>query len=92
MDSLNAYAGNGENPTLWLLASSTPEEERAFFWSWGPIFQVRQAPPALLRQLYRRLPRAFEVEDGRVVRTYGGMPPLDQIAANSKDSSKRSST
>ncbi len=92
MDALNAYAGNGENPPLWLLVSSTPEEERAFFWSWGPVFQVRQAPPALLRQLYRRLPRAFEVEDGRVVRTYGGMPPLDQVAANSKDSSKRSST
>lgn len=92
MDALNAYAGNRENPPLWLLVASTPEEERAFFWSWGPIFQVRQAPPALLRQLYRRLPRAFEVEDGRVVRTYGGMPPLDQVAANSKDSSKRSST
>lgn len=92
MDALNAYAGKSENPTLWLLVSSTPEEERAFFWSWGPIFQIRQAPPALLRPLYRRLPRAFEVEDGRVVRTYGGMPPLDQAAANSKDSSKRSST
>jgi uncharacterized membrane protein YphA (DoxX/SURF4 family) len=90
MDALNAYAGKGENPTLWLLVSSTPEEERAFFWSWGPLFQIRQAPPALLRPLYRRLPRAFEVEDGRVVRTYGGMPPLDQVAANSKDSSKRS--
>jgi hypothetical protein len=81
VDALNTYAGNGDNPTLWLLASSTPEEERAFFWKWGPAFQIRQATPALLRQLYRRLPRAFEVEDGRVVRTYGGMPPLAQTAA-----------
>jgi hypothetical protein len=55
------------------------------------VFQIRQAPPALLRPLYRRLPRAFEVQDGRVVRTYRGMPPLDQVAANSKDSSKRAS-
>lgn len=92
MSSLNAYASKGDNPTLWLLVSSTPEEERAFFWKWGPVFQIRQAPPAMLRPLYRRLPRAFEVEDGRVVRTYGGMPPLDQVAANSNDSSKRSST
>jgi uncharacterized membrane protein YphA (DoxX/SURF4 family) len=90
--ALNTYTGNGDNPTLWLLVSSTPEEERAFFWSRGPVFQIRQAPPALLRPLYRRLPRAFEVENGRVVRTYRGMPPLDQVAANSKDSSKRSST
>lgn len=87
--ALNAYAGKSENPTLWLLVSSTPEEERAFFWSHGPVFQIRQAPPALLRPLYRRLPRAFEVQDGRVVRTYGGMPPF---AASSNDSSKRSST
>jgi uncharacterized membrane protein YphA (DoxX/SURF4 family) len=90
--ALNSYAGNGDNPTLWLLVSSTPEEERAFFWSRGPVFQIRQAPPALLRPLYRRLPRAFEVRHGRVVRTYRGMPPLDQVAANSNDSSKRSST
>ncbi len=89
VSALNTYAGKSENPTLWLLVSSTPEEERAFFWSRGPVFQIRQAPPALLRPLYRRLPRAFEVQDGRVVRTYGGMPPF---AASSNDSSKRSST
>ncbi len=76
VDALNVYAGKADNPTLWLLAASTPEEERAFFWKWGPAFQIRQAPPALLRPLYRRLPRAFEVQDGRVVRTFAGMPPL----------------
>lgn len=76
VDALNAYANGSGNPTLWLLAASTPEEERGFFWKWGPSFQIRQAPPALLRQLYRRLPRAFEVQDGRVVRTFAGMPPL----------------
>lgn len=92
VDGLNAYAGNTGNPTPWLLASSTPEEERAFFWKWGPVFQIRQAPPELLRPLYRRLPRSFEVKDGTVVRTFGGMPPLAQTAAHSKDSSERSST
>lgn len=89
MDSLNAYAGNAGNPTLWLLAAVTPEQHRAFFWKWGPAFQIREAPAELLRPLYRRLPRAFAVNDGRVTQTFSGMPPF---AAGSKDSLERSST
>jgi hypothetical protein len=79
--ALNAYAGQAGNPTLWLLVSGTAEEQRAFFWKRGPVFEIRQAPPELLRPLYRRLPRAFLVKDGRVIRTFGGMPPLSQTAA-----------
>jgi uncharacterized membrane protein YphA (DoxX/SURF4 family) len=89
VDALNAYAGNAGNPTLWVLAPVTPEQKRAFFWKWGPRFEIRETPPELLRPLYRRLPRAFLVKDGRVTRTFRGMPPA---AANSKDSSERSST
>ena len=29
----------------------------------------------VLRPLYRRLPRSFMVEDGKVTRTFGGLPP-----------------
>jgi uncharacterized membrane protein YphA (DoxX/SURF4 family) len=89
--ALNAYAGDPGHPTLWLLTSSTADQQRAFFWQWGPKFQIREAPPELLRPLYRRLPRAFEVRDGRVTRTFGGLPPLSP-AANSQDTPVRSST
>ena len=78
--ALNAYAGQAGNPTLWLLVASTAEEQQAFFWKRGPVFEIRQAPPELLRPLYRRLPRAFMVKDGRVIRTFRGMPPLSQTA------------
>ncbi|HEX4965934.1 MAG TPA: MauE/DoxX family redox-associated membrane protein [Thermoanaerobaculia bacterium] len=77
IDSLNAYAGDHRHPTLWVLSPTTPEKKRAFFWKWGPAFDVRETPPEMLRPLYRRLPRSFMVEDGKVTRTFGGLPPLD---------------
>lgn len=75
VDDLNRYAGDHRNPTLWVLSPITPEEKRAFFWKWGPAFEIREAPQELLRPLYRRLPRSFMVEDGKVTRTFGGLPP-----------------
>ncbi len=90
VDALNAFAGEAGNPTLWVLAAATAGQQRAFFWQWGPAFQIRETPAVLLRPLYRRLPRAFEVKDGRVLRTFAGMPPLP--AAGSEDSIERPST
>jgi hypothetical protein len=90
IDALNAYAGTAGNPTLWVLTAATAEQQRAFFWKWGPQFQIREAPPELLRPLYRRLPRSFQVKDGRVTRTFSGLPPLAR-AASSSDPSERSS-
>ena len=75
VDALNRYAGDAHNPTLWVLSPITPEEKRAFFWKWGPAFEIRETPQELLRPLYRRLPRSFMVEDGKVTRTFGGLPP-----------------
>jgi len=95
IDALNAYATDSSNsghPTLWVLSPTTPEEKRAFFWKWGPAFDIRETPPEMLRPLYRRLPRSFMVEDGKVTRTFGGLPPLSQLAASSQDPSERSST
>ncbi|MFP5285094.1 MAG: MauE/DoxX family redox-associated membrane protein [Thermoanaerobaculia bacterium] len=89
MDALNAYAGKPDSLPLLVLSSATAEEQRAFFWQWGPAFEVREAPAELLRPLYRRLPRAFLVKDGRVTRTFPGLPP--QIAASPTDLSERSS-
>ena len=80
VDALNAYAGN-PGPALWVLTSSTADQQRAFFWQWGPRFQIREAPPELLRPLYRRLPRSFAVKDGRVTTTFQGLPPAVQASA-----------
>ncbi len=83
MDSLNAYASQPGGPRVWMLSSSAPEKLFTFRWTRGPAFAVVETPAALLRPLYRRLPRAFRVKDGRVTETYAGLPPLSQIAAAS---------
>lgn len=85
VDALNEYAiearNQGQAP-LWVLAGGTPEEHRAFFWQYGPVFEVREVPDALLAPLYRRLPRSFRVEDGEVVETWPGLPPVVEAAGS----------
>ncbi|RPH56597.1 hypothetical protein EHM82_03020 [bacterium] len=92
IDALNAWAGDPDNAALQVLSSATAEKQRAFFWQWGPVFEIREAPAELLRPLYRRLPRSFLVRDGRVTRTFQGLPPLSRQAASPSDLSERSST
>lgn len=77
---LNDYALGGAGPRLWMAAEVTPEMLNRLFWQWGPSFEIRQAPASLLRPLYRSLPRSFLVEDGTVVETYPGLPPLEELA------------
>lgn len=79
---LNEYHWNGNGPTLWLATGNTEEELFGFRFGRGPAFEIREAPPALLKPLYRTLPRSFLVRDGRVVATYRGLPPLEELAAS----------
>ncbi len=73
VDGLNQHVFDGGR--MWVLSSATPDENRTFFWSWGPAFEIREAPPTFLNPLYRTLPRSFRVEDGVVVETVSGLPP-----------------
>src|ERR1700687_3952782 len=73
---LNAYAGAPSAATVWVLTPSDDKRQRLFFWRWGPTFKIVGAPAELLRPLYRRLPRSFAVQDGRVTATFSGLPPL----------------
>jgi uncharacterized membrane protein YphA (DoxX/SURF4 family) len=75
IDELNVLAtGGGEQ--LWLITSAADEERRLFFWEWGPLFEIREVPEAVLRPLYRTLPRSFLVDGGVVIDTWSGMPEL----------------
>ncbi len=84
VDAMNEYTRRSGNPPLSVLSPSLPEQHRAFFWEWGPVFDVVEAPAPLLRPLYRRLPRAFVVRDGTVTQTFPGLPPLSQNAAGER--------
>lgn len=77
VDELNEFRWSGAGPSLWVLTASTEEELFQFRFSQGPAFELRETPPALLRPLYRTLPRSFRVQQGRVVETFTGLPPLD---------------
>ncbi len=59
---------------LWVLTSCAEEDRQCFHLEHG--LQVREAPPGLMRSLYRRLPRSFRVRDGKVTETFDGLPPL----------------
>ena len=73
VDGLNQHVFAGGR--MWVLSSATPDENRAFFWSYGPAFEIREAPPTFLGPLYRTLPRSFRVVDGVVAETVAGLPP-----------------
>jgi uncharacterized membrane protein YphA (DoxX/SURF4 family) len=77
VESLNRYWLTEPRPSLWVLAAGTPEQNQAFFWKYGPSFEIREVPPTLLRPLYRSLPRSFLVLDGDVTETWSGLPPLE---------------
>jgi hypothetical protein len=77
VERLNRYWLAGGPPQLWVLAAGTPEQTQAFFWKYGPSFEIREVPPSLLRPLYRELPRSFLMSDGNVVETWSGLPPLE---------------
>ncbi len=71
---LNELALAADGPAPWVLTASPPEALGTFRWTQAPIFEVREAPLTLLRPLYRRLPRSFEVVDGLVTATWAGLP------------------
>lgn len=62
-----------------LTANADLEEINRFRWELGPIFDIREAPPELLRPLYRTTPRTALIEDGRVIKTYSGVPAVGQF-------------
>jgi uncharacterized membrane protein YphA (DoxX/SURF4 family) len=74
---LNEFVMSGTMTMLWLMCDATQEEKDVWYWTNAPSFEVRTAPHALLRPLYRRLPRSFRIRDGVVTDTYDGIPPLE---------------
>jgi uncharacterized membrane protein YphA (DoxX/SURF4 family) len=72
---LNAYVRAGGDPPVTVLADLTPERRQELYWQAAPAFDLHEVPRALLRPLYRRLPRSFRLEEGRVTATWAGLPP-----------------
>ena len=80
LDELLEWQGREVYMPIYVLHSGKKGEEQAFaFRSGMPPLEYRPVPQALVRPLYRTLPRTFVVEDGRVTRTFSGFPLLAEI-------------
>ncbi len=75
----------GETAKLDVLSASSAETKTAFFWKFGPAFEIHEAPPGLLRPLYRRLPRAFSARDGKVLETYSTVEEIRAVLSASSE-------
>jgi uncharacterized membrane protein YphA (DoxX/SURF4 family) len=73
--ALDALAAAPGSPAIVALTPATPEEVAAFQWSAAPGFEVRSIDRGALKPLYRRLPRFFLLQDGRVVWVRDDAPP-----------------
>jgi uncharacterized membrane protein YphA (DoxX/SURF4 family) len=60
---------------LWVLTAASTETVSTFQWTQAPAFVVQEVPYAMLRPLFRELPRSFLVEDGEVIETVSDLPP-----------------
>ncbi len=76
VSALNEHIWSGTGLPLWVVTASPEEALFEFRFTHGPAFEAREAPKALLAPLYRSLPRSFRTQDGVVVETYAGLPPL----------------
>jgi len=74
-ERMNRWVRSGGEPTVSLVAEITPERRHELLWTVAPAFELHDAPRAMLRPLYRTLPRSFRVEEGRVTATWTGLPP-----------------
>lgn len=76
VDQTNEMVWSGTAPSFVVLSPDSQDAVSRFGFERGPAFAIgADAPVALIRPLYRRLPRSFLVEDGLVVEVSGSWPP-----------------
>lgn len=77
VERLNQHLwSNADAVPFHVFASADSGEATSFSFTFGPAFDLHaETPLALIRPLYRRLPRSFRVIDGVVVETVSGWPP-----------------
>jgi uncharacterized membrane protein YphA (DoxX/SURF4 family) len=73
LPALNELSLGGGDVRVWAVTDAAEDVVDTFAWTSAPAFDVREAPEALLRPLYRRRPRTFVVQDGRVEETWPGV-------------------
>ncbi len=73
--ALDALASRPGAPVVVGLTPATEQEIDAFRWTVVPAFEVKSVDRVVIKRLYRRLPRFFVLDSGRVMAVYDGAPP-----------------
>ena len=76
--ALDALSGQPGAPAVVGLTPSTEQEIDAFRWTSVPTFEIHRIDRDVIKRLYRKLPRFFVVDSGRVAAIYDGAPPEKQ--------------
>ena len=82
----NAIAARPGAPGIMGLTPSTEQEIDTFLWSAVPAFEIHRVDRDVIKRLYRRLPRSFLIEGGRVTAVYDGAPPAVEDLLSSEAS------
>jgi putative oxidoreductase len=83
---LNQIVSRPGTPSVLALTPGSEEEKAAFLWSAAPAFDTKNVDRAVLKRLYRRLPRFFLLEEGRVAAIFDGAPPAAEDLLSSEAS------
>lgn len=83
---LNQIVSRPGAPPVLALTPGSEEEKAAFLWSAVPAFDTQNVDRAVLKRLYRRLPRFFLIESGRVAAIFDGAPPAAEDLLSSEAS------
>jgi uncharacterized membrane protein YphA (DoxX/SURF4 family) len=73
--ALELLASRPGAPAVLGLTPATEQEIDTFLWTAVPAFEIKSVDRDVLKRLYRRLPRYFVVDSGRVAAVYDGAPP-----------------
>jgi uncharacterized membrane protein YphA (DoxX/SURF4 family) len=73
--ALDALAALPGAPAVTGLTPSTEQEIDAFRWTAVPAFEIHRIDRDVIKRLYRKLPRFFVVDSGRVTAVYDGAAP-----------------
>lgn len=84
--ALNGIVSRPGAPKVLALTPGTEEDKAAFLWTAAPAFETENVDRAVLKRLYRRLPRFFLVESGRVAAIFDGAPPAAEDLLSSEPS------
>lgn len=81
--ALDALVTRPGAPAVLGLTPSTEQEIDAFRWTVVPAFEIRRVDRDVIKRLYRKLPRFFVLDSGRVAAVYDGAPPgaLDLLSS-----------